>query len=233
MTQNTFIQPQIQSTQGLGAVNGVKILGYGLAGMGKTRLCATAPNPFILSAESGLLSLNEYNLPFVAINNIDDMDNMYNWFAYSTEARQFQTICIDSLSEIGEVVLANAKATVKDPRQAYGELIERMTLLIRKFRDIPGYHVYFSAKQEYIKDEATGITMHGPSMPGKALAQQLPYFFDEVLQLTVGKAQSGETFNYLRTKADFSNVAKDRSGKLALMEEPNLTTVINKILNIT
>lgn len=215
------------------ALHGVKILCYGRAGMGKTTLCATAPTPIILSAEAGLLSLRKYDIPVIEIKTIDDLQDAYQWATESAEAAHFETICLDSLSEIAEVVLSNAKRTSKDPRQAYGELIERMGVTVRAFRDLSGKHVYMSAKQESIKDETAGTTTYGPSMPGSKLGGQLPYMFDEVLRLTVGRTPDGTEYRYLQTRPDFQSEAKDRSGALAAMEEPNLTTVINKILNIS
>jgi len=227
--------PHIMSTQGIGASNGVKMLVYGKAGRGKTTLCATCPNPIIFSAESGLLALSKYNLPFVEVKTVNDLTDLYNWCTQSSEAKQFQTICLDSLSEIAEVVLTNAKGQVKDPRQAYGELIEKMTQTIRAFRDLQNFHVYMSAKQEFTKDDTTGIMMNGPSMPGSKLSQQLPYFFDEVFQLDIGQmpdpSQTGQQLSYrfLRTQPDFQNDAKDRSGTLDATEEPNLGNIIKKI----
>lgn len=215
------------------ALHGVKILCYGRAGMGKTTLCATAPTPIILSAEAGLLSLRQYDIPVIEIRTIDDLQDAYQWATESAEAAPFETICLDSLSEIAEVVLSNAKRTSKDPRQAYGELIERMGVTVRAFRDLSGKHVYMSAKQESIKDETAGTTTYGPSMPGSKLGGQLPYMFDEVLRLTVGRTPDGTEYRYLQTRPDFQSEAKDRSGALEAMEEPNLTTVINKILNIS
>lgn len=223
---------QLKSTQGIGAANGVKVLVYGKAGRGKTTLCATCPNPVIFSAESGLLALSNYNLPYVEIRTIKDLTDAFEWAQSSAEAKQFQTLCLDSLSEIGEVVLANAKGQVKDPRQAYGELIDKMTMTIRGFRDLPGYHVYMSAKQEMVKDDATGIALNSPGMPGSKLGQQLPYFFDEVFQLDIGKdPTTQQTYRFLRTQPDFQNDAKDRSGKLDAIEYPDLGAIINKITN--
>lgn len=215
------------------ALHGVKILCYGRAGMGKTTLCATAPTPIILSAEAGLLSLRKYDIPVIEIKTIDDLQDAYQWATESAEAAHFETICLDSLSEIAEVVLSNAKRTSKDPRQAYGELIERMGVTVRAFRDLSGKHIYMSAKQESIKDETAGTTSYGPSMPGSKLGGQLPYMFDEVLRLTVGRTPDGTEYRYLQTRPDFQSEAKDRSGALDAMEEPNLTTVVNKILNIS
>lgn len=46
---------------------GIKLAVYGGAGIGKTRLSATAPNPLIISAESGLLSLKDSATDYIAI----------------------------------------------------------------------------------------------------------------------------------------------------------------------
>lgn len=214
-------------------LHGVKLLVYGRAGMGKTTLCATAPNPIILSAEAGLLSLRRSNLPVIEIKTLEDLQDAYQWATESEEAKSFETICLDSLSEIAEVVLNNAKRTSKDPRQAYGELIERMGTTVRSFRDLSGKHVYMSAKQEGIKDDTVGTTTYGPSMPGSKLGGQLPYMFDEVLRLTVGRTPDGQEYRYLQTRPDFQSEAKDRSGALDAMEPPDLTAIINKILNLS
>lgn len=216
--------------------NGIKVLVYGKAGHGKTRLCATAPRPMIISAEAGLLSLAKFNIPVAEINCIEDLSAMYQWATTSTEAGGFDTICLDSVTEIGEKLLNAKKKTAKDPRQAYGALIEEMTDLIRAFRDLRGKHVYFSAKQEWTKDEVSGVTSYGPAMPGSKLGQQLPYFFDEVFCLQIGKGTPtaehplGQEYRFLQTNPDFQYTAKDRSGVLDRMEMPDLSHVFNKML---
>lgn len=211
-------------------MNGVKVLVYGSAGVGKTVLCATAPAPFIISAEGGELSLRGVAIPMAKITTVDDLKDVYDWCARSAEARQFQTICIDSLSEVAEVVLNNAKRQVKDPRQAYGELIEKMETTIRLFRDLPGRNVYMSAKMEPTKDELTGIVKYGPAMPGSKLGQKLPYFFDEVFRLGINKTPQGEPYRFLQTQPDMQYEAKDRSGALGPVEPPHLTQIFTKIL---
>lgn len=232
------------TTEEAAVANGVKMLVYGGAGLGKTMLCATLPTPIILSAESGLLSLSKqnitrvfgkdtpginYSMPVMEITTIDDLMDAYQWCTESKEAQEFETIALDSITEIGETVLANAKENAKDPRQAYGELIERMILTIKSFRDIPSHHIYFSAKQEMVKDDVSQTTLFGPAMPGSKLGPQLPYLFDEVFNLAIAKTKEGSEYRYLRTQPNLQHSSKDRSGALAEIEEPNLGKIIDKI----
>lgn len=218
----------LKSTRGYGQQEGVKILTYSPAGYGKTTLCATAPTPVILSAESGLLSLRKHDLPYWEIKSITDLRQAYLWAKTSTEAKQFQTICIDSISEIAETVLAFQKGKNKDGRMAYGDMIDEMNKVIKEFRDLQGFNIYMSAKQERVKNEATGVIMNVPSMPGAKLGANLPYLPDEVFQLCI-EGVGASSFRFLRCQPDFMNEAKDRSGALTAMEEPNLTKIIDKI----
>jgi len=221
----------IVSTQQAAALHGIKCLVYGKAGYGKTYLTRTAPAPVIIWAESSVLSLRDVNLPMIEVRTVDQLNEVYQWALGSAEARQFATLYVDSISEIGEVVLANAKKQVKDPRQAYGELIEKMMMTIKAYRDLPGKNVVMAAKQEPIKDELTGIVQHGPSMPGSKLGPQLPYLFDEVFRLGVGKTPQGAEYRFLQTQPDLQYDAKDRSGALDPVERPDLTYIFNKIMS--
>lgn len=209
--------------------SGIKALVYGRSGVGKTRLCATAPKPIILSAESGMLSLRDQEVPVLEIRTCDDLNRAHDWLSGPAGA-QYYTICLDSLSEIGEKVLTNAKAGTKDGRQAYGTLADQMWTTIRAFRDMPGKCVVMTAKAEWVKDE-NGVTRWMPSMPGKQLTNGLPYFFDEVFYLGNFRGAAGE-FTALQTRADLQYDAKDRSGALDHYEWPDLTAVFNKIYGV-
>jgi phage nucleotide-binding protein len=217
----------LKSTSGLSA-NGVKMLVYGNAGTGKTSLIPTLPNPVVLSAEGGLLSIQDANLPYVEVNNYETLMEAYKWLTESVEGKGFDSIALDSISEIAEVVLNHEKKIAKDPRQAYGAMQEQMADIIRAFRDIPGKHVYFTAKCEKSQDE-TGRLLYAPSMPGNKTGQQLPYFFDEVLALRVEKDADGNSQRALMCDSDGIWLAKDRSGKLGAWEAPDLSAIIAKI----
>lgn len=221
---------QLVSTAHIARQNGVKCVVYGPSGAGKTVLCSTAPTPVIISAEKGLLSLQHVHVAAIEVSGMPQMVEAYRWVTNSKEAKQFGTVCLDSATEIAEVVLADLKQRSRDPRKAYGELQDTVLTMFRDFRDLPGKNVVFTAKQNMNKDGATGQILYGPMMPGQVLPQQLPYFFDEVFQLAVGKDNNGNEFRALRTKRDMQNEAKDRSGRLAEWEPADLSHVFGKIL---
>ena len=209
------------------AKNGVKLLVYGQAGAGKTSLIRTLPNPLVLSAEAGLLSIQDADLAYIEIKTIDDLREAYSYIM-SEAGAGFESIALDSISEIAEVILNAEKKATKDPRQAYGAMQEQVSDLIRAFRDIPGKHVYMSAKLEKSQDEM-GRILYAPSMPGNKTGQQLPYFFDEVLALRVERDAEGNVQRALMCDSDGLWQAKDRSGKLAAWEAPDLGAIVEKI----
>ena len=217
----------VKSTGSL-AANGVKVLVYGQAGAGKTSLIKSLPKPIVLSAEGGLLSIQDADLPFIEIASMEDLREAYEWLTSSDDAKAYQSVALDSISEIAEVCLNHEKKVNKDPRAAYGAMQEQMADIIRAFRDLPGRHVYMSAKLEKTQDEM-GRVLYAPSMPGNKTGQALPYFFDEVLALRVEKDGEGATQRALMCDSDGLWLAKDRSGKLDAWETPDLTAIIAKI----
>jgi phage nucleotide-binding protein len=217
----------LKSTGNL-AGNGVKLLVYGQAGAGKTSLIPTLPNPIVLSAEGGLLSIQDAELPYLEITTMAELQEAYKWLAESAEAKHFESVAIDSISEIAEVVLNYEKKVNKDPRAAYGAMQEQMADIIRVFRDLPAKHVYMSAKLEKTQDEM-GRVLYAPSMPGNKTGQSLPYFFDEVLALRVERDAEGNSQRALMCDSDGLWLAKDRSGKLESWETADLGVIISKI----
>jgi phage nucleotide-binding protein len=210
------------------ASSGVKLLVYGHAGAGKTSLIPTLPAPIVLSAEGGLLSIAGADVPYIEISNMETLREAWQWLSQSAEAKAYQSVALDSISEIAEVVLNAEKKATKDPRQAYGAMQEQMTDIIRAFRDLPGRHVYMSAKLDKQQDEM-GRVLYSPSMPGNKTGQSLPYFFDEVLALRVEKDSDGNPQRALMCDSDGVWLAKDRSGRLDMWEPADLGHVIAKI----
>jgi hypothetical protein len=210
---------------------GIKTLVHGLSGAGKTVLCSTAPAPIILSAEAGTLSIAKQNIPMIIIGSMKDLVDAREFFQTSAHAKQFLTVCLDSISEMAEKLLSEERKKSKDPRQAYGEMADQIAVQLRMFRDLPGVNVYFSCKS-HIQDQPDNTRIFAPMMPGKQTAQGLPYYFDEVFYLGVGSYLVNDkpvTYRFLQTNLDTLAYAKDRSGALDPQEPPDLTKVFNKI----
>jgi len=222
---------EIKNTKDISAKY-IKVLVHGPSGSGKTRLCATTGGtPLIISAEGGLLSLEGHSLDAVEVSTIEDVRDVY--LMLKNEKHKFDWVCLDSISEVAEIVLSSEKKKTNDPRKAYGEMQEVMTDMIRLFRDLP-MNVYISAKQDRVKDEVTGQIFFGPSAPGQKIAAALPYFFDEVFALHTWKNEEGKIQSAFQTSRDTQYEAKDRSGKLDLIEsldgQANLAAVCAKII---
>lgn len=209
-------------------VNGVKCAVYGSSGVGKTRLCATAPSPLIISTEKGLLSLAHDDIPYVEANNLEEIGEVYDWVANSDEAKKYETICIDSLSEICELLIAEFKPEFKDKRQAYMKLADKAAPLIRHFRDLDGKNIVFTCKMALRENEATGLWVYEPMLPGRVLPHGLPYLVDEVFCYQIAEVD-GEQVRFLQTNTEANKPCKDRSGALDANEKPDLTYIFNKI----
>ena len=98
---------------------GVKALIYGPAGTGKTPLINTAPRPLLLACEPGLLSMRGSNVPTYPAYTAAKIDEFFKWFFGSTEVKNFDTIAVDSVSQMADIYLQEASKTIKHGYQDY------------------------------------------------------------------------------------------------------------------
>jgi hypothetical protein len=227
MALNWFNTNQYQTT------HGVKIAAYGAAGSGKTWLIKTLDSPFVISVESGMMTLRKDNFHGLIVNTLDDFKDAYQWATQSQEARQFGSLALDSVSELAEKILEQKLSTNRDGRKAYGEMQQELTPWIKGFRDIVGRNVLFTFKEEYVKDEFTGQMFWAPSMPGKQLIKDVPYWFDQVVRTMVhlqpNQDGSFTKIHYLQCQKTGADCAKDRSGALNQQEPADLRQLFQKI----
>ena len=218
----------------LAALNGLRILVYGAIGSGKTMLAATATRPFLISCEAGLLSLSQRNvdrvlgegvppLPTVEVKTSADLKEAMQWLFSSAEPKQYTTICIDSLSELANIVLRSALKQVKDGRQAYGFANDYVQGLLASLQKLP-VDFYVAAQQ----DKGDPLTT-GPMLPGQAMGKHVPWWFDEVFCLRHMPSATNPQQRWLQTTFDGLYEAKDRSGMLEPWEPPNLASITAKI----
>lgn len=199
---------KVQSTADI-QFHGVKCIIFGGPGVGKTRSIATAPKPIIISAEEGLLSLMEVDVPFIEVKSLDDLNEAYN-FLKKDAGQTYKTIGLDSLSEIAEVLIAQELPKHKDGRQAYAALAQAMIPMLKKFRDLKGVNTVFSCKKIDVKDEETGTVTIELLLPGNVLSYQVPYLVDELFYMDTDR----KGVPFFQVKPSRKVFCKDRSGAL-------------------
>ena len=199
---------KIQNTADIEFV-GVKCIIYGGAGVGKTRTIATAPSPIIISAEEGLLSLMEVEIPYIEVKTLQDLDDAYNMLKKDA-GQTYKTIGLDSLSEIAETLIAQELPKHKDGRQAYAALAQAMIPMLKKFRDLKNVNTVFSCKRIDVKDDETGTVTTELLLPGNVLGYQVPYLVDELFYMDTDR----KGVPFFQVKPSRKVFAKDRSGAL-------------------
>ena len=198
----------------------------------KDKIFSTQTMPgrvLVISAEAGLLSIKDApNVSAIEVKTYDDLREVYA--ALKSGELDYDSVCLDSVSEISEILLVYEKGRNKDGRMAYQNVSEAVTSLMRSFRDLD-MHVLFLCKEG--KENNDGVFLFGPKMASKPLGDAITYFFDEVLALRIVDDQDDEgnavAARWLQTRIGQGYTAKDRSGKLEAFEEPNLTALIEKL----
>jgi phage nucleotide-binding protein len=229
---------RIQSTAGVHQSN-LKCLVYGRSGIGKTTLAKTLEGPaLIISAESGLASLHGTKIDFIDITQddngfllspkarLDKLGEIYKQLQSPEMQKKYNVIFIDSLTEIADTMvthLAEVHTDSKDTYKMWGLYTVKMINIVRSFRDLPHYNVVFTALEDEVQDD-TKLVHYQPMMSGTKVKAALVPMFDEVFRYTIIDDK-----RKLITDATKSSIAKDRSGKLTQLEEPDLSKVFNKI----
>lgn len=222
---------------------GVKSIVHGAAGTGKTPILNTAPRPILLACEPGLGSMRNSTVPTRRVNNADECDDFFKWWFNSKEARGFDTLGIDSASEMATQYLWRAERVMKDGRQIYGKLLDdlmgdpwddRKPAIWRRLFYMPQTHIYMICKQAYIEVEGpmnTRVNRAVPMFPGKALNVDVPHLYDLIMHLGDKMVPGNGMQRAFQTKGSNEVLARDRSGMLAEYEYPDLTAIFNKAMS--
>lgn len=212
----------------------------GQAGIGKTSLLRTIPadeRACVLSAEAGLLCVRDMvvakRVEGFEISSFAEMAEAYQLLATNADAKsRYKWVFIDSLTEISArcVEAMVAKYPNKaDSMKLWGEYNDKMTQLIKGFRDLSGYNVVFTCLEGIEKDDMNR-RFSAPMISGSSLKDRLPSYFDEVLYMTSLKTGEGQEQRVFVTQPYERFQGKDRSGKLNVTEAPNLGAIKAKIM---
>jgi phage nucleotide-binding protein len=211
----------------------INCLIYSPSGHGKTTLASTLDGKtLVLSLESGLLSLRNFNIDYVEITGSNGIERINSLKKLLPEivASDYDNIYIDSLSEISSAFVDVAKKDFPDVRQTmpmYGLYNELMTKFIKYTRDM-NKNIFYTALEKVDKDELNRRFML-PDIIG-SIAHKCPAYFDFVFNLRVFEKDNIKVRKLL-TRAQDGYLCKDRSGELSEYEDANLGLIIKKVFN--
>lgn len=212
----------------------IKALICGPAGSGKTLISTTFPNPWFLSAEGGLMSIVERDIPYTVLPDpegtptYDALQEVKKRLEQppAVRAKQFgfpvDTLVVDTIDEVSRLLLSEKMlkerhdtATLQD----YGWLKERMTWFVQGLRGLD-IHVVFTC---HLKSrEVDGKQQSIPAIEG-GFSEKIADYVDLAMVLKsdvrtriAADGSSSEKYleRYLQTFPDSMDWIKDRSGKL-------------------
>jgi len=205
---------------------GVKSIIYGPAGSGKTPIVNTAPRPVLLATEPGLLSMRNSNVPTWIAPTTAKIDEFMKWFEGSTEAKNYDTLAIDSVSQMCDISLQEAAKKHRHGLQQYGEMADYIMPYMERLYFMKEKHMFLICKEG---TEGTGFKR--PYFPGQVLPVQIPHRYDCILRLARTNIPGiGEQLAF-QCNGSIDVLARNRFGNLADFEPPNFEGLIKKAMN--
>lgn len=217
------------------AVNlGVKAIVYGPAGSGKTPLINTAPRPVLLACEPGLLSMRGSTVPTFIGATAKSIDEFFDWLFSSAEVKNFDTIAIDSLSQLCEIYLEEALSGKSKGGNrvhglaAYGAMATDVLKHIERLYFLQQKHAYLIAKLDSV--QGTVANYARPYYPGRQLPVMMPHKYDQILHLDIHNVPGVGQVRSFQCQGTIDVMARDRTGQLSMFEEPDFGKLVAKAM---
>ena len=173
------------------------------------------------------MSLRGSNVPTWEAYSADKVDEFFEWLFKSNEAKKFQTVVVDSISQMAELYLQKALKEVKHGLQAYGTMSTQTLAKLNALYFTKEKHTYLTAKQEIITD---GFSYKRPYFPGKELPVKIPHMYDAILHLDLQNIPGYGTHKAFRCHPAIDVLARDRTSLLSEYEPPHFGNLVKKCM---
>lgn len=226
--------PTIKEAGDFARMFGVKAVAYGPPGGGKTPAINTAPNAILCITEPGTLSLRGSKVSACEAYTPEAIDDFFTWLASSTEANKYDTVAVDSMSQMAETFViqelsrSSKAGNSQHGLKAYGEMAKRVMVYARSLYYMKNKHVYLVCKQMMIEDGP--LKLKRPYFPGNQLNIEFPGLYDLIMHCALTQHPQHGIINAFRCRETLDILARDRSGKLDELEPLNLGYIFNKIM---
>lgn len=152
---------------------------------------------------------------------------------------KYETIFVDSITEVSRICFGwcqkqpdaySEKTGKPDIRGAYGLLGREMVSWLKQFQHAPRVNVWLVGLLNEVKDDF-GRVSHVMQVEGGKTALEAPGITDQVITMTQFTPDEGAPYRAFVTHAvnEWGFPAKDRSGRLDLIEQPHLGKLMEKI----
>ena len=237
--------------------NGVKVLVYGIAGSGKTRLATTARRPLLWAIENGCLSIKDDNIPVVSLPIKQEIDRVLaswdgrsapkedpfkcindfvDWVCNPLQSKDYDTLFVDSLSELSSLVFQYYDQINRNGQRAYGELADRMLIWIKKLNYCQKDVVFICKEtQRNVGTDENPVYQIEPYFEGQKTKLETLHLIDVILRFkkhTFVNQGKRETYDVACSKGDGIFIARDRSNKLNEFEYQHFDNMRSKLLGL-
>lgn len=220
----------------------VRMMIYGSSGMGKTVFGATAPKPLFLAVEEGLLSLADKGVQYVKIKNLQDMRDILaalkanKLMGVDGKPLEYETIVIDSLTEVQQVVIQNVTGGRQPSMNEWGQFADKMAEILKGFCSLDKHIIFTCLESEKAAEDDDGkeYTRFQPELFGK-LAEKAQAMMDFVGRYYMKTSVVNDRPTQVRTLTFTINAkwkAKDRSGKMPQFADPDFSKLMTEFAKI-
>ena len=168
------------------------------------------------------------NVPTFTAFTATLVDEFMKWFFNSNERKNFDTIAIDSVSQMAELYLVDALKNNKHGLKAYGEMATKTLEQLNGLYFSQQIHTYLIAKEAAIDDN--GVRIRKPYFPGKQLMVEIPNKFDLIMRLAQHNVPGVGQVKAFRCIGSLEELARDRTGNLNEFEQPDFSAIIKKAM---
>lgn len=222
---------------------GAKIALYGPPGTGKTPMATQIERGCFFAVERGLMSAIGSQMPGWAINfeadartKVKQIKDFFSWWlGPPSNTSGLDTLIIDSVTQIANLILEDCESRTSHGLKAYGMMMKDVLTLIDALNNQVSKNIVMLCQCQYEERTiqqgltTTQIKVAMPAFPGQKLPPKAMHDIDIILYAHKTSVPGvGETTALLTSEAPYAQ-ARDRSGTLDRLEPPNLNTIIQKI----
>jgi hypothetical protein len=179
----------------------------------------------MLACEPGMLSMRGSTVPTFQAHTGAAIEEFFKWFNISNERKNFDTLAIDSVSQMADIYLQEAQKTNSHGKAAYGDMAKKVMSHLRPLFFTENIHTYLIAK------EGTKDGMRWPYFPGQQLLTEVPHMYDFILYLGIQNVPGMGNISAFRCNQTLDVLARNRTGNLNDYEEPHFGKLIQKALS--